>query len=191
MPLDSATAILKGTLSGAGILGTSSSQLAAGVGIGLATYGKSGMVVMTIDVGQAGAGTGIGVGIFLAPPLLISTLTPAFAAAGILGPSAPQIITGLSLGISSALAVAMISSINPTVGNGSGKVQIIPNTAAAVGVFNSTFKAAGLLGTMSPALATAVANGLNAALPLAQGFVVITGGGGTAAASGTGTARLL
>ena len=193
MPLDPFTVgtIMKGFMTANLLIGTSSSQLAAGVAGGLSMYGKSGMNVATIDVGTLGVGKGFGAGVFISPPTFAPSFTAAFAAAGIRGISAPQLISALSMGFSQALALATINTIHPGVGLGTGQLVITPNPPVAIATFIQAFASAGMTGPMAANAATAIANGLDRALPLARGIVAIAGPPNIVPGAGVGSGKLL
>jgi hypothetical protein len=173
------------------ILGVSAIQLATGLANGLAQYAGSGMTVITVDAGTLGAGVGTGVGVILPPPVLLGTLIASFAGAGILGPFQIPTCNAISLGMSMALAQAIIQTVHAGVGVGSGVVKVIPNSGASIPTFIGAFAAAGMVGVAAVTMATAVASGLDAALPSATGVVVIAGPPNIVPGGGAGTGKLL
>jgi hypothetical protein len=183
--------ILLGTLGGAALTGVSLPQLATAIASGLAIYAGAGLTVITVDTGVLGAGKGTGAGLILPPPALIGSITGTFAAAVLAGLSSPQVATGIGLGLSAILGTAIINTVNPTVGVGAGVVTAIPNPGASVPAFVGAFASAGLVGTHSAAMATAVALGLDAALALAKGVVVIAGSPSPYPSVGAGFGTLL
>ena len=193
MPLDpiSVFAIMQSSLLGAGLLGVANSQLALGLTNALSVYGQTTMVVTTIDVGTAGVGKGTGAGVVLPIPTLLSSFSVSLPSAGIAGLSMPQLALGISTGYSTALASAIINTVHPSVGVGSGKLQIVPNTLVAIQTFITAFLSAGLTGIMAVPLATAVATGLDAVLPSAVGVVAITGPPSSVSAAGAGSGKLV
>lgn len=193
MPLDpiSVTGIMRLALLGAGLIGTGSNQLAVGLSNALCTYGKTAMSVGTIDVGTLGTGKGTGVGVVLPQPILMASLSTSLPGGGIAGLSMPQLALGISIGYSTALSTAIINTFHPSVGIGAGKLQIAPNTIAAIGIFTQAFISAGMSGNMIIPLATAIVKGLDAVLPAAIGVVAITGSPSTSPSSGVGSGKLL
>jgi len=193
MPLDpiSVGGIIRVSLLSAGIVGTGSSQLCLGLTNALCTYSKSAMVVTTIDVGTLGVGKGIGAGVILPQPVLAAALAANLPANMVAGLSVPQLVLGISTGYSMALMTAIINTMHPSVGVGSGKLQIYPNTAAAIGIFTSAFLAAGMTGPSVVPLATAVARSLDAVLPTAIGVVVIAGPPNIVPGAGVGSGKLV
>lgn len=158
-----------------GDIGISSAQLALAVATGLELYASSGLTVASVDAGTLGAGVGTGVGIILPPPVLIGTLTAAFASHGILGLMAAPTAIGLGTGISLALQTALISTVSAGVGVGAGVATLVPNPGASAAAFLAGFAAAGLIGIMSPLMAAAIAMGFDLAAPSGIGPVVIAG----------------
>jgi hypothetical protein len=193
MPLDpiTTTALFKGFLSANLILGISSSQLAAGVANGLSTYGKTGMNVGTVDAGTAGSGKGFGIGVFIVPPVLTQSLAASFIAASIRGVSAAQLISALTLGFTQSLSVAVINTLHPSVGTGTGQLFIGKNPIVAAKTFIGAFEAAGMNGPTATNVATAIAIGLDNVLPSARGTVGIAGPPSPVPSSGFGTGKLL
>lgn len=193
MPLDPITVggIMRGSLLAAGLVGTGSNQLSLGLTSALCTYGKTAMNVMSVDVGTLGVGKGLGVGVMLPQPVLAASLAGNLPAGGIAGLSMPQLVLGISVGYSAALATAIINTISPSVGVGAGKLQIMPNTAAAIGIFIQMFLAAGMTGPMVTPLATSVARALDLVLPTAIGVVAIAGPPNIVPSAGMGTGKLL
>lgn len=193
MPLDpiSVGVIMRGALLSAGLVGVSSNQLALGLTNALCVYGKTAMNVTTVDVGTVGVGKGTGFGVFLVQPAFATTLAGFLPANGIAGLSMPQIVAGVSVGYTAALATAVINTIHPSVGAGSGKLQILPNTVVAVGIFMEAFLSSGMTGLMLAPLSVALANSLDIALASAVGVVTITGPSASAPSSGLGTGKLI
>lgn len=183
--------MIRSSLAAANIRGTGSTQLALALTLALCKYGTSAMNVMTIDAGTVGVGKGTGFGVWIPQPLLMTSLTSNLPARGIAGVSMPQLALGIASGYSSALSMAMISTVHPSVGVGTGKLQILPNTVAAIGLFTDAFLASGLLGSAAPQLAAAVATALDNVLPSAIGMVAITGSPSSSASSGVGKGSLI
>lgn len=193
MPLDPITvgATMRGYLAAHTFVGMSSGQLSAAVSGAISAYGKTGMAVGTVDVGSAGTGKGIGIGVFIAPPILTQSLTASFISNGITGVSSPLLISALSLGYSQVLSLAAINTIHPSVGSGTGTIVISANTPVAIQTYITAFTSAGLVGAGAPNVATAIAIGLDQALPTARGQVAIAGPSGSSPSSGFGTGKLL
>jgi hypothetical protein len=193
MPLDpiSVGALVRTGLLSAGAIGTGSGRLTLGLTNALCTYGKTAMNVGTIDIGTAGAGKGIGIGVLIPQSILFTALSGFLPGHGISGLSMPQIALGVSIGYSTALSTAIINTLHPSVGVGTGKLQITPNTTAAVGIFTAAFLSAGMTGTAAPRLATAIAKALDSVLPTAIGIIAIAGPPSIIPSSGIGSGKLL
>lgn len=193
MPLDriSVSGIMRVSLFGVGLVGSGSNQLVAGLTDALCTYGTTAMSVKTIDSGTLGVGKGMGIGVILPQPILMVSLLASLPSEGIAGLSMPQVALGTSIGYSIALSTAIVSTFHPSVGTGSGKVQIFQNTVAAIGIFTKSFISAGMSGSMVVPLATAIAKGLDAVLPSAIGVVAITGSPSVAPSGGVGFGNLI
>jgi hypothetical protein len=192
MPLDPGTVggIMLASLSANALIGVSSPQLSQGIANGLSLYASTGLTVITVDAGVLGAGTGTGIGFILPPPTLLGAFTATFPANGILGVSAPLLINALSLGLSQAFATALINTINPIVGVGAGVVIAIPNPAASIAAFIAGFASAGMVGPSSIPLATAIASGLDSALPSGTGIIAIAGSPSIIPTAGAGFGKL-
>lgn len=184
------TALLTGYLGGGGVFGVSSPQLAAAISNGFCQYAISSVVVNTVDVGSAGSGTGVGLGMVLAPPVLVGSLTATFEGAQIRGPLRQSIITAIANAVSDTLRLALVNTVNVGVGAGTGKATLAPNPAASVPLMITNFFGLALAGVSSPVLASAIANGIDQALPSATGVIVIAGASGPSPGSGTGVGKL-
>jgi len=185
------TALLTGYMGGGGIFGVSSPQLAAAISNGFCQYAISSVVVNTVDVGSAGTGTGVGSGITLATPVLVASLTATFEGAQIRGPLRQSLIVAISKAVSDTLRVALMNTVNAGVGAGTGKATLVPNSAVSVPLMVTNFFGLALVGVSSPVLASAVARGIDQALPSASGAVVITGASGSSPGTGTGVGKLI
>jgi len=184
------TALLTGYFSAGGILGVSSPLLATGISNGFVQYALTGVVVSTIDVGAAGSGTGVGTGFALPPPALVGTLIATFEGAQIRGVMRQPLILAIANAVSDTLRLALANTVHAGVGAGTGKVTLIANPAVSVPLMVSNFGAATLLGVASSVLATAVAQGIDQALPSTVGVVTIAGAAGPSPGSGTGVGKL-
>jgi hypothetical protein len=194
MPLDptTITGLVTANLSATGLIGISVSQLASAIGTGLSAYAAAppplGITVTTIDSGLVGSGKGTGYGIILPPPDIQGKLQAAFAGSTIIGPITPQLATGLATAISQALGQAIINTVNVGVGNGAGKVILVPSSGASF--FIAGFASQLLVGVYVSAVATAIATGLDASLPSGQGIIAISGASGFIGSSGTGLGKI-
>lgn len=193
MPLDpvSLTPIFLGALASHAEIGIGTPQLALGLATGLSMYAQTGIIVLSIDVGLVGAGVGIGASVIIPPTLLMSTLIPLMASSLIVGPFSPVTASAIAIGMSMAMLTAGIITVNAGVGIGAGKVQLLPNPAVSIPTFVSAFASVGMVGIMSPALATAVAVALDMCLPVAIAVVGIVGGAGPLPSGGAGLGKLI
>lgn len=183
--------IMLGALPANGIAGISSPFLATAITNGFVQYVLTGITVRTQDVGTAGAGVGTGFSISLETPQLQQNLLSTFPPNLINGISSRPLINAIATSISSTLKFANIITAHAGVAVGSGSVSLIPNPSVSVPTFVSNFIAATLVGTMSRNLATAIANGIDQALPTATGFVVIAGPPSPTSAVGNGIGKLI
>lgn len=184
------TALLTGYMGAGGIFGVSSPQLATAVSNGFCQYAISSVVVNTVDVGAAGTGTGVGIGMVLAPPALIGSLTAAFEGAQIRGPLRQSLIVAIANAISDTLKLALINTVNAGVGAGSGKATLVPNPGTSVPLMVANFFGLALVGVSSPVLASAIAQGIDQALPSATGVIAIAGAAGPSPGTGTGVGKI-
>lgn len=142
-----------------GNLGMGVPTFAKGVAIGVCQYLTVHSRVMTVDVGTLGAGTSI-IPLMVPSPLLISSVTAGFASSGILGTMAPKLIAGLATGLATGwLALALLQSIHPTVGVGTGVARIVGPTAVPAMI--AGFAAAGMVGDGPTRIARAIGTGLD------------------------------
>ena len=185
------TAVMTANLASVGAVGPSSSQLAAGLAQGLSVYASSGLKILTVDTGTLGAGVGVGQGLIVPVPALLTSLTAAFLGAGIGGVMSVPTATAIANGMSQSLMTATILTVHVGTGVGTGNVKVIPDPGAATTAFITGFKAAGMKGPASEAMATAVAIALSSALLGATGFVVISGPSSQFPGGGAGTGRIL
>jgi hypothetical protein len=115
--------------------------------------------VTTVDAGTLGAGTGI-IPLIVPTPLVLTSLTTGFASSGILGVLAPKLIVGLATGLTSGwLALALLQTVHPTVGVGTGVARIVG--PSAVPALIGGFAAVGMVGDGPTRIARAIATGLD------------------------------
>lgn len=184
------TALLTGYLGSGGVVGISSPLLATGISNGFIQYVLSGVTVNTTDVGAAGSGTGIGIGLNLAPPVLVGTLTAAFEGAQIRGPMRQPIILAIANAISDTLRLALVNTVNAGVGVGTGKVTLLPSPIVSVPLMITNFASVGLVGISSSPLASAIAQGIDLALPSTTGIVIVAGAAGPSPGTGIGVGKI-
>jgi len=181
------TPIFRVNLLGAGMLGPSANQLAVGLANGLFQYASAGMKVQTVDVGVLGVGTGIGIAV-LTPASLIPALSGSFPGHSILGIMSQPLAIAVASAFSQCFALAIVSTISPTVGVGAGVGTIIPTYAAPF--FIAGFRAAGMNGPTVDLLATAIGDGLDFALPSTIVTVAIAGSPSIVPSGGSGSGSI-
>lgn len=181
--------IFQAGLTANGLVGTGATQLSDGLSSGLFTYITTGVTVISIDAGTLGVGTGVGIGIVLSESVVLQVLVPFMAGEGIFGIMSFPLANAIAFGVSSSLILGQISTINPLVGVGAGKVQLIPNGSGAA-IFESCFKAAGLAGASASNLATAVGSALDTVIAFAVGVVAIVGVPSIIGSAGVGSGTI-
>lgn len=118
------------------------------------------------------------------PASLTPVMAGALSAAGFLGAHAPRLASGLAVGLSMYAQSIVVTSVDTgTLGAGKGTGLGVLVPPAIVPSMIGSFSACGLLGTMSPALATGVANGFMQGFALA---IVNTVSAGVGVGAGTG-----
>lgn len=170
------------------INGQSANQLAKGLADGLFQYAQSSLKVVTADVGTLGVGRGIGQGFVVPTPFLQVTLLGFLAGRSVFGVTSPLLASAVSLGMTSAFALASVRTTHPTVGVGTGVTSLIPSGAAPF--FVTAFRSAGMNGEGARNVATAIGNALDTTLPLVHGFVVIAGPPSPSPGAGIGTGTI-
>jgi len=173
-----------------GLVGSGTKQLAAGLAMGLFQYTQTGVIVTSIDVGTFGAGTGIGPSIVLLPTILLPAMTDSFIGHGIVGPFMPAQANACAYGISAALALAVVETVNPLVGVGAGKLQLIPNGTGSV-IFPQAFTQSGATGSMSAKMASAIGLALDAVIASAIGIIAIVGIPSIVPGAGLGNGKIV
>jgi hypothetical protein len=182
--------IMQGALASFGIIGIYSPMLATGLANGLSLYATTGIRVVTVDTGTVGSGTGIGTSIILPSPAIATAMSGTFPSHTIAGIYAPTLIGAISLGFMQSFVIALVTTVDPSVGVGVGVVKLVPNPAVSSMSFISGFIAAGIVGIYSSVLAQAVAEGLDIALLSATGVTVIAGPPSPSPSSGIGIGTL-
>lgn len=186
------TGIMTANLAANAFFGITVPQLAGAFGLGFSSYMVSGPVIQTTDTGTLGAGVGTGPGLILDPLILISSLNATFTAQGIIGAQRTQLINAVALTVSASLPTGIITTASAGVGVGAGIVtSVIPNPALSVPTMIGSFTSFGLLGVLSANLATAIALGIDQALPSSQGAVVIAGPPNIIPGAGVGIGKIL
>jgi hypothetical protein len=184
-------AVFQANLAANGIAGVSAPLMAAAISGGFVQYMQTGVIATSVDVGVLGAGTGIAPTVTLAAPAIVGPMQGTFTAAQINGPMRDPLINAIAASVSAALATAQVSTVNAGVGVGTGLVSLVPNSGVSVPLMVANFSAAALLGPSAAGLATAIAQGIDAALPSATATVVIAGGPGPLPGSGVGVGKVL
>ncbi len=192
MPIDPSTTlpVFTASLISNGLVGVSNQQLAAGLSMGLFQYAHAGVIVTSIDAGTVGNGTGIGPSIILPEPLILSSLTASFAGHGIIGPFMPMQANAIASGISTSLALSIVQTLNPLVGMGTGKLQLIP-TGAGSAIFPAALIQSGIAGPMATNMGAAVGLGLDAVIAAAIGIIAIVGSPNIVPSTGLGTGIII
>lgn len=186
------TGILLANMAGQSILGISAVQMATAVSLGFCGYMVSAPVITTADVGTLGAGAGIGFGLILPPPSLASSLRSSFEAHSIQGANKDMLVAALASGVSQSLLLAQILTVNAGTALGTGKVvSVAPVPVVSIPMMIAAFVGSGLLGVASFNLASAIAQGIDQALPQAQGQVVIAGPSSPFPGGGVGLGRVV
>ena len=191
MPIDpgTTTPIFTTALVSNAQVGPNIGQLATGLAMGLFQYAQSGVTVNSIDVGTLGVGTGIGPSIILPEPVILSALTASFIGHGIVGPMMPLQASAIALGISTSLALAIVQTLNSSVGVGAGKLQLSP-TGAGSAIFPAAFVSAGMSGPASAKMAVSIAQALDAVIISAIGVIAIVGPPNIVPGAGLGTGKI-
>ncbi|KKL27294.1 hypothetical protein LCGC14_2386580 [marine sediment metagenome] len=180
------------SLAGQAILGVSMPQMATAIAQGFLQYALSpSLVVTSIDVGFLGAGTGIASTISLPSPAIVGPMQGIFTAAQINGPMRIPLVNAVAAAISQALIAAQVVTVNAGIGAGTGKAIFVPNPGASVPIMIASFAAALLVGVGAQVLATAIAQGIDAALPTAVAQIVITGAPGPYPGAGSGVGKIV
>lgn len=179
---------LVGALAGSGSgLGIAAPQLAAGVAAGIMLWLPA-LTVVTADVGTVGVGAGV-LPCLIPLPLLVAGMQGGFAASAQIGILAPAMALGMAGGLALAFPQGLITTVHPTVGVGTG-VATFPGPPA-VPFMIAGFRAVGLIGLLTDALATAVGLGLTTAFLSFVVPVPILGAPAPAPSTGVGTGKIL
>jgi hypothetical protein len=149
-----ATGFIAPNLLSVGNIGMGMPKYAMGVAIGVCKYLTIQAKVVTVDAGSLGVGTSI-MPLIVPPPLLQGALYSGFGSAGILGPMAPLLITGLTNGLTTGwLALALLQTNHPGIGLGAGVARIVAPTA--IPIMLAGFAAMGMVGDGPVKMATAL-----------------------------------
>lgn len=189
MPITPAgmTAAILPNLAAVAMIGTAVPQLALGIGTG-ATIFNTAMKVQSIDVGTLGVGAGLGP-VIVPPPVIISAMIASFAAGGIIGVMSVPLATGVATGLALGFAQGLIVTVNAGVGLGSGVAKFIPGPGPPAMI--AGFAAAGLTGTSSIQLATAIGLALTITFAALVAPIVIAGPPSILPGAGSGTGQVV
>lgn len=184
MPLTPATltGALASNLSGAGLIGASSSQLAAAIAAGVSMWVPQ-VVVTTADVGTLGSGAGL-LPCAIPQPLLLGGLQTGMSSFSNLGPFATSLALGIANGLAAAFPSGLITTTHPSVGAGTGVAKF--SGPSAIASLIAGMGTAGLVGTWAANIGSAVGLGLDIAF---AGFTVpipIVGSASPTGGSGAG-----
>ena len=189
--LPAVQSLLLANLAGNTIFGVSSPLLATAVATGFVTYAQTSLIATSVDVGTAGIGAGVAPVISLPSAQIIGPMIAALTAAGVNGPSKPQLANAISQTLSASLLTAQIVTVNTGVGVGTGKATLVPNSAVSVPLMIAAFTGSLLIGTASVRLATGIAQGIDAVLPSATAVLAIAGPPSPIPSSGVGVGKVL
>ena len=193
MPLNPpalASGFLAPNLSATGNVGTSVPMFCLGIAIGVCQYLTVEAKVMTVDVGTLGAGTGIAP-LLVPNALVLTSLMTGFASVGFIGVMAPKVIAGLATGLASGwTALALLQTIHPSVGVGTGVARIVGPSAVTAMI--QGFAAAGMTGDGPAKMARALGTGIDMTFAsFIQPGLPIVGAGSPVGSAGTGFGTVL
>ncbi len=193
MPLSSPLTqpIFLGNLTSNSLVGTSISQFALAVSMGLELYSLNGLLVSSVDTGTVGSGVGTGFGVAVAPTTFMASFIASFAANSVLGTMSSSLINGLSSAFSFSLQQAQIQTVSTSVGVGTGIITLIPNSASSLSSWIAGFSSAGLVGSNISQIISAISTGFDQAISTAVGSIVIAGSPSIIPSSGVGFGILL
>jgi hypothetical protein len=169
------------------MIGVGTPKLAAGIVAGTLLWASS-RKVSTVDTGTAGAGVGF-LPLLVPPPALYVGFLAEASAEDFLGVFTPLFLQGLSVGLSSFLATALIRTSHPGVGVGVGVATVggPPSRAAYLAGLSSQ----GVTGPSAQKLASVLGNTMDKILPAIPYPVPIVGPPSPTATVGTGVGSLL
>jgi len=159
-------------------------KLAMGVAIGVTNYLTMAAKVTTVDAGTLGVGTSL-MPLIVPNFLLQPALTAGFKSMNILGPMAPLTIMGLTNGLVSGwLALALLQTNHPGIGNGTGVARIVGPSAVPSMLLG--FSAMGMVGDGPVKMATAIGIGLDITFSAFFEPILIVGPSAPAGGAGVG-----
>lgn len=180
-------AVILPQLVATGMVGPGTPTYALGLATGL-SYWVPTIGVITVDVGTFGVGAGL-LPLPVLPPVLYTALNITYVANGIYGPMAPLHLLGLANGISTALAMGIITTVHPTVGTGTGTATFQPPPAAPF--ILKGFADVGIKGDGPTKNANAIGQALTAVLASLIVPVPIVGPPSPAPSAGAGAGSIL
>ena len=165
-------------------------ELAALVGIAVATWARipSNLVMQGVTTGVAGAGTVFGKFSVVPSPLPLS-----MAAVKLLGPTAPDVARAIGMGVSAAFnSSAAYRGVSAGVGVGAdvSKVTAV-NGPFLVNAIATTASSRGMVGPTMPQLAAGLGTGIATLLATGIGIGTVTGGAGPVPAVGTSISQVV
>lgn len=182
------TAIMAESLAGAGMIGSSTSQMAAGLGIGF-TVALRAAVVNSLDVGTFGVGVGVGVG-FLDYSSALTAFTGSLTGIGLVGVYSSQLVMALTNGLIGIVATATASTTHSSVGIGTGTFNVTSVGGTYLSV-SSSLMATGMTGSFLSNFSLGVSNAFDICMPLLVGQVGIAGSPSPIPSTGVGVGVFL
>ena len=175
---------------GPGLTGPTWLQLATAIGIAVAKWATSptDVVLAGVTIGAVGGGNVTGK-LYLPPvPLPISA---SVAAAGLLGPLAPQVATAVGVGVGTALS-ASAGYTGVSVGAIGADVSKIvsANPATLIAGLTAAFAALNIKGPTASSLAIGLGSGIAAMFLTGTGVGVSVGGAGPSPGTGSSKSSL-
>ena len=168
-------------------------KLAAAVGQGVSTWLMTGPAA-TVMVGSANGTLGGGAvngKLFVVP--LVPAMTAAFAANGMVGPTAAKVAVAMAMGISTnlnAMGTYKGAAVGVGVGPDISKV-IMANVASLIPILVGSLASKGMVGPSAVRMANAIAVGTCAILMTGTGTGVVSGPTGPAPGTGVSTCSIL
>lgn len=179
--------VINTSLASVGNIGQGATKFASGVAFGIENWIHT-IKVTTVDTGTLGAGVGA-IPLIIPNPVLFTSLSIQFIAQGIIGVMAPLTVTGLTNGIVTALATAIVSSTHPSVGTGSAVVRFSPGPSTQ-GMIQG-FQSQQMNTPASIKMATAIAQALDIVFASLVLVSPIVGPSSPTGSSGVGSGSIL
>lgn len=148
------------------IAGPAVTDIAKAVGIGVCKW-TAALKVVTADTGTVGLGKGQ-LPCLIPPALLVGAFNQAFPSASLIGTASDNLATGIANGLAVAFAEqALIQTVHPAVGVGVAVASFPGPTAVPFMI--TAFGEAGVVGSSTEKLASAIGSALDAAF---AGFTI-------------------